>query len=126
MYGYPTKVRELSWDSMSRYLATGGSDIVTIWDCSGKGPAGTKPIELKGHADLVSTLGFAHRGFLIATASVDGRLIFWHINKQKRPRPLVQAAFQSSISQLAWSPNDKLIALGTENGLVTVCTTPGV
>jgi WD40 repeat protein len=126
MYGYPTKVRELSWDSTSRYLATGGSDIVTIWDCAGKGPAGSKPIELEAHAELISALGFAHRGLLIASASADGRLIFWKLGKQKRPLPLAQAAFDTSISQLAWSPDDGMLALGTESGLVSVCTTPRV
>ncbi|HEX4205222.1 MAG TPA: WD40 repeat domain-containing protein [Ktedonobacteraceae bacterium] len=126
MYGYPTKVRELSWDGTSRYLATGGSDVVTVWDCSGKGPAGSKPIELAGHDAFISALAFAHRGLLIATASADGRLIFWQIGKQKQPHPLVQAAFDSSISQLTWSPDDRLLALGTESGLVTVCSTPTV
>ena len=46
MSGYQTKVRELSWDATSRYLATGGSQEVTVWDCSGRGPAGTEPISL--------------------------------------------------------------------------------
>jgi hypothetical protein len=61
-----------------------------------------------------------------ASASVDGRLIFWQLGKQKRPLPLAQAAFDTSISQLAWSPDDGMLALGTESGLVSVCTTPRV
>ena len=40
MYGFPTKVLELSWNSTGRWLATGGSSSVILWDCSGKGPAG--------------------------------------------------------------------------------------
>ncbi len=36
MSGYPTKVRELSWDCTSQYLATGGGDTPCVWDVSGK------------------------------------------------------------------------------------------
>jgi WD40 repeat protein len=54
MNGYQTKVRELSWDSSSRYLATGGSDQITVWDFSGKGPSGSKPIVFAGHEGSAS------------------------------------------------------------------------
>jgi WD40 repeat protein len=122
MHGYPTKVRELSWDGTSRYLATGGSPTVTIWDCSGKGPEGSKPIELKGHTTLLSALAFQHRGKLIASASTNGTLMFWQIDKPKRP--LVQASLGSGISQLTWSPDNRLIAVGTEAGGVSVYGIP--
>jgi WD40 repeat protein len=118
MYGYPTKVRELSWDSTSRYLATGGSEVVTVWDCSGKGPAGSKPIQLKGHAAFLSALAFQHRHPLLSSASVDGQVVLWHVERPKRP--LSQASFGSGVSQLSWSPDDRLLAIGTEAGLVTV------
>ena len=44
MSGYSTKVRELSWHANSRFLATGGGPAVVVWDFSGKGPAGSKPV----------------------------------------------------------------------------------
>jgi WD40 repeat protein len=122
MYGYPTKVRELSWDSTSRYLATGGGPTVTIWDCSGKGPEGSRPIELKGHATFLSALAFKHRGRVIASASTNGTLMFWQIDKPKQP--LLQASLGSGISQLAWSLDDHLVAVGTEAGVVIVYSAP--
>jgi WD40 repeat protein len=122
MYGYPTKVRELGWHRSSRYLATGGSNTVTVWDCSGKGPAGTKPIELKGHATLVTSLAFQQRGPILAAGSDNGSVLFWNILRPKRP--LGQTACDASISHLTWSPDDTLIAFGTAAGLVTVCTPP--
>ena len=123
MYGYPTKVRELSWDGTSRYLATGGGPTVTIWDCSGRGPEGSKPIELKGHATFLSALAFQHHGRVIASASTNGTLMFWRIDKPKHP--LLQASLGSGISQLAWSRDDHLVAVGTEAGVVTVYSAPG-
>ena len=38
MSGYACKVRELTWSADSRFLATGGSVDVVLWDCS-KGPS---------------------------------------------------------------------------------------
>ena len=46
MWGYPTKVRELAWDHTSRYLASGGGPVVVVWDYTGKGPQGSKPLML--------------------------------------------------------------------------------
>ncbi|MBE3558179.1 MAG: WD40 repeat domain-containing protein [Ktedonobacteraceae bacterium] len=124
MYGYPTKVRELSWDGASRYLATGGGDAAVVWDCSGKGPAGSRPIELAGKTDQLSALAFQHRGPLIAAASIDGTVIFWRIDRPQRP--LERVRFDGEISQLVWSPDDRLVAIGTSKGLVTIYTPPTV
>jgi WD40 repeat protein len=46
MSGYPGKVRETSWSASGRYLATGGGAQITVWDFRGKGPEGTRPIQL--------------------------------------------------------------------------------
>ena len=55
MWGYRTKIRELAWDYSSRYLATGGSPVVCIWDCQAgpKGPEGSKPQMLEGHEENI-------------------------------------------------------------------------
>ena len=58
MSGYPTKVKELSWDGSSRYLATGGGPMPCVWDCTGKGPANTAPIQYEAHTDRVTALAF--------------------------------------------------------------------
>jgi hypothetical protein len=77
MSGYPTKVRELSWDSGGRYLATGGSAIVTIRDCGGKGPASSRALHLDGHETVLTALEFQHRGEL----AMSGRAIFaWRLS----------------------------------------------
>ena len=68
MSGYPSKVRELSWDFTGRFLATGGGDVICVWDCGGsKGPEGTTPKMLEGHGATVSAVAWQRRGFLLAS-----------------------------------------------------------
>lgn len=118
MSGYAAKVRELAWDSSSRYLATGGSTVVTVWDCGGKGPAGTKPIQLQGHSALPSALAYQRRGPLLASGCRHGRLSLW--NPSKGEDPLFSAQLRAEITQLAWSPDDSLLAAASGDGEVRV------
>lgn len=118
MWGYPTKVRELSWDPTSRYLATGGGTEVTIWDCSGRGPEGTKPIVLKLHEGLISQLAYQNKGNLLASAAEDGIVAVW--NPERNKKPLVKKHYPTSIEKISWSPDDKLLAVGGTNGLLEV------
>ncbi|MCE7979553.1 MAG: WD40 repeat domain-containing protein [Caldilinea sp. CFX5] len=116
MWGYPTKVRELAWDHTSRYLATGGSDTVIIWDCGGKGPEGTKPHMLKGHEDTLSVLTYQHKGPLLASGGNDGLVMLWSPLRQKKE--LCHVARPAPISQLLWLPDDGRLAAGMANGMV--------
>ncbi len=122
MYGYPTKVRELSWDATSRYLATGGGPVVTVWDCGGKGPEGTTPFQMQGHDANLTAVAFQHAGPLLASAGADGLVIVWQ--PPKTTRPLAGAQLDAEVTQLAWSPDDKLLAVGTSAGEVLVVALP--
>lgn len=118
MTGYPAKIRELAWDSESRFLATGGSPVVTIWDCGGKGPAGTRPILLEGHERLLSGLTYQHKGKLIASGCQGGEVFVW--NHRQPQRPLRGSQLGSAITQIRWAPDDTRLAASTETGLVRV------
>ncbi len=120
MYGYPTKVRELSWDATSRYLATGGGENITVWDCSGRGPAGTRPISLSGHQDFLSVVRFQHHGKLLASGGADGLVYIWQLRGSLRSRAVHEVALTAGITSLVWSPNDQYIAVGDEAGGVRV------
>jgi WD40 repeat protein len=116
MSGYATKVRELAWDASSRYLATGGSPLVTIWDVSGRGPAGTTPITLDGHADLISALAFQRKGKTLASGGLDGCVNLWRPGKSTSP--VGRVALNAGIACLAWAPDDRTVTIGTEEGEV--------
>jgi len=118
MTGYMTKVRELSWDAGSRFLATGGSPVVTVWDCSGKGPAGSTPAQLDEHGVPVSALAFQHAGALLASGCPGGLVCVW--NHRKPDRPLRQARLDGGITQLAWAADDKKFAAASASGAVRV------
>jgi WD40 repeat protein len=118
MWGYPTKVRELAWDRHSRYLATGGSPQVTIWDCSGKGPANRKPIVRNHHDQLLTQLAYQHDGPLLASGCAGGRIAVWGLGRVIEPK--FTAAFPSAVTQLAWSPSDTLLAVACEDGTLAV------
>jgi hypothetical protein len=58
MTGYPAKPKALAWDRESSLLATGGDATVTVWDFRGKGPEGSRPIQLAAHEGLCTQLAF--------------------------------------------------------------------
>jgi len=121
MSGYPTKVRELSWDRTGRFLATGGGNAVCVWDCGGAGPAGSTPQMLAGHAEgtTLAAVEYQRQGFLLASAGTDGRVCLWQPANAKRP--LAGAADGAGAAAcLAWSPDDKYLAVGYESGAVAV------
>lgn len=118
MSGYPTKVRELSWNHTCRYLATGGGPTPCIWDCGGAGPAGTSPIQLEAHDALVTALTYQHQGPILATAGEDGLLALW--NPAQGRGPLAKLKCDGGLTQAAWSRNDKTLAVGGDKGIVAV------
>ena len=122
MSGYPTKVRELCWDPTARYLATGGSSSVTVWDCGGAGPEGTRPKVLDWHEDYVSAVAFQRQGAaqaLLASGGLDARLALWRAEKSRKA-PLAMAEMSAPVSQLAWSPDDTCLAAGDAAGSVQI------
>lgn len=118
MWGYRAKIRELAWDARSRYLASGGSATVVVWDCSGKGPAGSKPGLLEFHGALLTQLAFQSEGSMLASGCGEGLFALWRPGKEKNP--LATAHFGSAVTQLAWAPGNQRCAVGTAGGQVVV------
>lgn len=123
MSGYATKVRELSWNPTSRFLATGGGPAVCVWDCGGSGPAGSRPQMLMGHREesTITAIAFQHRGHLLGSADTDGQVWVWQPGNKKQPLVGV-ATGGEAVTCLAWSPDDALLAVGYESGAVAVLT----
>ena len=118
MTGYAIKVRELSWDSQSRFLATGGGTCITIWDCSGRGPEGSTPIDLDGHEGRLTALAFTHGSTTLASGDELGRVMWWD---PQRETPLSQTTCDGDVTRIAWSPDDAVLAVATAAGEVSVC-----
>jgi WD40 repeat protein len=118
MSGYPTKIRELSWHSSSRFLATGGGSSVVVWDFAGKGPAGSSPISLEHHQRFLTQLAYQNSGEILASGCEDGLLALWHPTA-KVPL-LTSLRLCAPVAQLAWSPDDRTLAVGAADGSVIV------
>jgi WD40 repeat protein len=118
MAGYPMKVRELAWDPTGTYLATGGGPAVTVWNCAGRGPENTKPISLAGHDEPISALAYQARGPLLASGDLAGRVLLFQPGKFKKS--FARSDLGSAVTQAAWSPDDRLLAVATEQGDVVV------
>jgi len=122
MSGYPRKVRELTWHHSSRYLATGGGHYPCIWDCGGRGPAGTTPLQLEFHEEPVSALAYQHRGGLLASGALDGSLALWAPYRSKEP--IAVRALRDEIASLAWLPGDGGFVAATLGGELACITVP--
>lgn len=118
MSGYEGKVRHLSFDSSSHWLATSGGRDACVWDCSGKGPEGREP-QMYPHDALVCGVAFRNKGPLLATASEDGVLMLWAADRPKNPL-LATVRMPSPATKLVWSPDDTYLAIGSQKGIVYV------
>jgi WD40 repeat protein len=117
MSGYRAKIRELSWDCTSRFLATGGSATAVVWDCSGKGPAGSTPRLLDFHAALLTQLAFQHQGSLLASGCNEGLLALWRVHNETL---LATTHLGSAIAQISWAPSNRRFAAATASGLLAM------
>jgi len=117
MWGFPTKVLELCWDSSGRWLATGGGASICLWDCSGKGPAGREPRQCDAHTNKITQLAFQPDGNLLASADADGFLFLWAPIKHEKV--IGGLSLTSSATCLRWCENGKL-AVGQRDGNVVL------
>jgi WD40 repeat protein len=118
MTGYAVKVRELAWVAGGQLLATGGGVEVTLWDMRGRGPAGSTPLVLAGHGDLLTGLAAQRDGSLLASAGRDGQVIQW--SPLTGREPLARGGQEEGLVALAWSPDDRLLATGGAGGMIAV------
>lgn len=117
MWGFPTKVLELSWDASGRWLATGGGASICLWDCSGKGPAGRKPRQYDAHTNKLTQVAFQPDGNLLASTDADGFLFLW--DPIKHEKLIGGLSLTSSATCMRWCKGGKL-AVGQRDGNVVL------
>jgi WD40 repeat protein len=114
MSGYFLKVAQICWDRYSKYLATAGSPEITVWDCSGKGPAGRRPQSLKHHRLPIRAMRYQQDGPRLASGCAEGSVAIWR--PSKRNKPDLTADLGSPITDLAWSLASGRLAVAMEDG----------
>lgn len=114
MWGYPRKVRELSWSKDSRYLATGGGANVTVWDFSGKGPEGSTPIELTTLGSPITILSYEQEGNFLAGGTEHGHVFVW--NPLKRDNVIALEMVTGAVSCLQWLPQKQGLLVASAEG----------
>ena len=120
MSGYETRLKELSFSSDSKWLATGGGRDACVWDCSGAGPEGREPLLLP-HESRVCAVAFQHAHGLLASGSGKGEFTLW---MPSRKNPMVaEVTMPSAATKFAWRGDDTLLAVGTEKGNIFVFKT---
>jgi WD40 repeat protein len=118
MRGYDGKVQLVAWSDNSRYLASSAGNEVVLWDFSGRGPEGTKPIVLSGHTDRVDSFHWQPGGEHLVTGGRDWRLSLWR--PAKAGQPVDVQMVDAEISAVRWSPDGKRVAVGEKQGRLTV------
>lgn len=118
MAGYSSKVKELSWHGAGEWLASNCGTELVLWDASGEGPAGRRPVVLRGHAGRVQRLCYQYQGGLLASADETGEVVLWQPARTRAP--LAGQELGSAVSCLRWSPNDSRLAIGTAKGRVAI------
>jgi WD40 repeat protein len=118
MRGYDGKVELVGWSDNSRYLASCTGNELVLWDFSGRGPEGTKPVVLSGHTDRVDAFAWQTGGEYFVSGGRDWRLNLWRPGKATQP--LDVQMLDSEISVTRWSPDGKRLAVGEKKGRIIV------
>lgn len=113
MSGYPNKPKSLSWSKDGRWLATSGAEVVVVWDCKGKGPMGSAPLELSRGA-MVTAVACHPRHGLIASGDVNGQLKLGRINDQSSID--LERLGDAPVTALSWSADGRYLLAGAEDG----------
>nr|WP_083767853.1 hypothetical protein [Opitutus terrae] len=117
MSGYEGKVKHLSFDCTSHWLATAGGRDACVWDCSGAGPEGREP-SMFPHDAPICAVAFQNTHGLLASASTDGVVQLWSPERKQPLRATVR--MPAAATKLVWSPDDTQLAIGSQKGLVYV------
>ena len=126
MAGYDSKPLALAWSRNGRWLASGGSNAVTLWPFDGKGPHGRKPTHLEFHEQLITALSFAPRGDWLASTCREGILCLWQPKSPDQPKLGLQ--MRGKIECLSWAERSPspllLLAAVNDQGRIGVWEVP--
>jgi WD40 repeat protein len=119
MQGYPAKVKSLSWTADARFLFTSSQPVFTAWPFSGKGPEGKPPLQFGDEGAGLMSVVAAHPSLdLVAGGYDSGELQLGEV--RTRRSVVLRLSDGAAITCLAWSPDGKHLAAGTDGGTLLV------
>ena len=97
-----------------RLLASGGGDAkIRLWKIATQAQIHA----FTAHNLGVNSVDFSPDGTFLASASYDGTVRVWHIEKKRQVASLdIQKVADHTPTQVVFSPNDSLVAIGVLNG----------
>lgn len=117
MSGYAQKVLRLSWSDDGKRMITNGGPYGTVWNFAGKGPAGTRPVSLGGHALSVTDVAFFRQGLWVATCAEDGQVLIWNLAASSQ-NAMAAGFVPSPALRLAWHPVERRVFSAHQSGWV--------
>jgi WD40 repeat protein len=113
--------RTLAMSPNGRLLAAGGEDFaIQLWDLT----TGKPRTKLTDHQDWISALAISADGKLLASADYQGKVVLWELPGGKKVRyltpipnpPPKEMPDPVPVRALAFSPDGKFLAVGSDNG----------
>jgi WD40 repeat protein len=117
MRGYDGRVQVVGWSDNSKYLASSTGNELVLWDFSGRGPEGSRPLVLSGHTDRVDALAWQPGGEHLVSGGRDWRLVLWRPGRAREPIDVQMS--DAEISVVRWAPDGKRLAVGEKQGRVS-------
>ena len=108
----------MHWQARPPVLATAGADRVVAWSFAGAGPRGKPPLEVgQDIGRLVTRVAVHPRQKLVAAGFDDGQVALCALGPDTKSRTIrLPSSGRGRISALAWSPDGRCLAAGTEHG----------
>lgn len=119
MRGFAQKVKQTSFREDGLLMAHGSGEEIIVWDFSGQGPAGKRPVILGPHETKVTEVKYQNQGQLLASAGQDGVILFWKHDQPDTPLA-ISGIRDQEITKLAWTPDDKNLFVGFATGYVVM------
>ena len=123
MSGYQSKIERIAFSNDSRWLAVACLGDLTIWDFSGKGPAGKEPAASSQHNNHIEDIAWSPSCESIATGGADGRTIVWGkpTKAGQKLLPVTMIGTSVATSRVRWISEDSLL-VGREDGSLVKIT----